>query len=505
MQDKKIVNALDKLLGDVSNFYYKKVHPLSEFLHNNTAPSGSGRFNLGTISEVIHKLEEDLRELKACSLDIKKNQDTTPKIMMLEDYALSLTMSIKLKRRANVKFSSEGDYLIGLEAESMPDSITQYLEAVKSIKEDYPRNFDYTSLLIDCVLNALGYDGLSESLIIAQRLRKTHIGKLFQEYSNLLKKHLSKGTPLGDFIGVKELKEREVPLIERIFSSIPEENKLRKGKGYKNLIKMLKRESNWANPETLTKLVVANRHYERINSVLENYNSLSYDLYNKQFEIYKGKDIRMRGIRGYSKQKKELKNMFKRFSEGMTIPHIVLKGPPGTGKTSIVLANTKYNKNIKFVFTDGYEIKEVPKVLYYLSRFKDKKFIVFIDDTEYDESNNKKTWDYLRQIIEGTSKFPEGIRLVISTNNWEKFPLSFKSRFGNVTEMGYPNPRTQKSIAKYHKKFYNVGEDITQIIGEAKKIAEKEPISGRTIEQVCKSWGLYNPETEIINKNSDGG
>ncbi|MBW2969453.1 DUF815 domain-containing protein, partial [Candidatus Woesearchaeota archaeon] len=276
-------------------------------------------------------------------------------------------------------------------------------------------------------------------------------------------------------------------------------------KGYNKLVALFKKTKDWSEKSFIEKL---EREYEKFlkeNSDLENYNSLSilWDRHARDiiFNYYSIKSIRFSDIKGYSQQKKEFKTQINRFSEGKPINHIVLTGPPGTGKTSLVLAAANSYKRIKFLFLDYLLSQEdqkgkLPKVLAKLESYKHNCF-VYADDKKYEDLS--KIWDQIRSLLEGTKTFSHNIKLLLSTNHWNDFPLSFRTRFGTRIDLSYPDSKTQKTIAKHHKNKYDVGENISSILEEAAKISE-DNISGRTIEKVCEKWGIYSSK-KSENKN----
>lgn len=492
--DSDIQKAVKLFFTDINEFYYKELEPITSFLRSNGIHTSSMHgndepFQPDNLAALVIGLEEQIKQLNDAIFFLKKKTDSVKSINTLKDYATSLTTPIFIPNDVMIKY--EYDEGIKLEENEVLDSISKYFRFIKRIKKDWPADYSYQTALIDSIVKYMKEEKKS-FFFIAQKFRKYDIGTLFIEYSLLLKKHLSPGTELGKYISnMSTLKERKIPTLKEVFKNNTNKIKLSKGKGYKNIVNLVRKESNWESKDFINQLYSAYANYEKENSNIEKYNTLLvFWHWDAVFSYHPIKQIRFSGIRGYSQQKKDFKTQIERFSNGKLINHIAVIGPPGTGKTSLVLAATNSYKNVKFLFLDELlsrqDMENLPKILNELTDYN-KKFFVYADDTKYEDAT--KIWDQIRSIIEGTKDFSPNIRLLLSTNNWDNFPLSFQTRFGTQIKMNYPDTRIQKSIAAYHKQKYNVGENIPQILEEARK--DTDNISGRTIEKVCVEWGLY--------------
>ena len=503
-----IQKALQALFIDSNEFYYQKIEPISGFLKQNNHRSDvfhswKNQFHHENLGALVIGLENEVRFLNNIVSSLKKNPDSLKNKETLRDFSDILVNPTSIRKDLRVMFDNdEGIYI---DEKTNNDNITRYLIFVDKAKKETPSNYSYQTVLTATMIDKFNSREDPDNFFpIHQKFREFDIGKLFIQYHSLLKKHLSPKKRLGKFVNnLSSLKQRKIPTLKQAFKENINQIQLSKGKGYKKLINQPKKISDWGTKDFVNKFNLLRNQYFKENSALENFNILSvlWDYNQIYFSQYNIKKIHFSDIKGYTQQKKEFKEQVKRFSNKKLINHIVLTGPPGTGKTSLVLAAANSYKKVKFLFldkllSDSLQVEKLPKILSSLEEY-DNQFFVYADDKKYDDLST--IWDSIRSLIEGTQYFSHNIKLLLSTNHWDKFPLSFRTRFGTVIDMSLPDKRVQKSIAKYYKNKYSVDESITDILEEAEKSSQGS-ISGRTIEKVCEKWGLYTPE--ILTKKA---
>lgn len=502
--------AAKSFFDDVTTFYYHELEPVIanqpiDQIAKKKANSIPSRFNSSDLGDLVAKLDVETRTLIGCLDDLKQDPDSRRAIELLRTFAHVCYRPTEIRYSPHVEDTYIETLIARYDNTHELDCVSQYLEFVDSAISRFPSSFTYSEALRFSLAESYSHNKAynPERFPATQAFRKGDIGRAFQKYFGVLLTHLGPDSTLGKAVSNKsKLSVRKIPTLRQAFRENKSTCKSPKGKGYAELDKILISSPDWDAEEFHEQMSPAYRRYQLANSNVNKANTLLVEIIGGPaivFEKHNPKPIRFSGLRGYTQQKKEFRAEINRLRKGLPSNHIVLSGPPGTGKTSLVLAAANAYAGMKFIFLDNMlndnsQIKRIPVLLNLLSEHN-HKFLVYADDTKYDDSS--KTWDHVRSLIEGTSEFNPNVRLVFSTNYWNEFPLAFKSRFGKVIEFPYPDSATLRSIAEHHKTKYGVGEDIEFILDEAKKRSE-EGISGRSIEQVCARHGIYSVEPKII-------
>lgn len=127
--------------------------------------------------------------------------------------------------------------------------------------------------------------------------------------------------------------------------------------------------------------------------------------------------IRLDDLIGYAHQKKLLTGNTTAFVDGKPANNVLLVGARGTGKSSGVkaLVNEYYAQGLRLVQITKPQLKTLPDLMETLRRFMSKRFIIFIDDLSFEESEAE--YKHLKSAIEGgVESRPENV-LIYATSN----------------------------------------------------------------------------------------
>ncbi|MCR5834163.1 MAG: ATP-binding protein [Selenomonadaceae bacterium] len=127
--------------------------------------------------------------------------------------------------------------------------------------------------------------------------------------------------------------------------------------------------------------------------------------------------IRLDDLIGYVHQKELLTGNTSAFVDGKPANNVLLVGARGTGKSSGVkaLVNEYYAKGLRLVQITKPQLKSLPELMETLRRFMSKKFIIFLDDLSFEESDAE--YKYLKSAIEGgVESRPQNV-LIYATSN----------------------------------------------------------------------------------------
>ena len=120
---------------------------------------------------------------------------------------------------------------------------------------------------------------------------------------------------------------------------------------------------------------------------------------------------------GYAHQKELLTSNTTAFVNGKPANNVLLVGARGTGKSSSVkaLVNEYYSSGLRLVQITKPQLKNLPEIMEALRQFMSKRFIIFMDDLSFEESETE--YKYLKSAIEGgVESRPENV-LIYATSN----------------------------------------------------------------------------------------
>lgn len=127
--------------------------------------------------------------------------------------------------------------------------------------------------------------------------------------------------------------------------------------------------------------------------------------------------IFLENLIGYAHQKELLTKNTKAFLEKKPANNVLLVGARGTGKSSGVkaLVNEYYSEGLRLLQITKPQLKNLPEIMDALRKFAGRKFIIFLDDLSFEESEAE--YKYLKSSIEGgVESRPENV-LIYATSN----------------------------------------------------------------------------------------
>ena len=127
--------------------------------------------------------------------------------------------------------------------------------------------------------------------------------------------------------------------------------------------------------------------------------------------------ILLEDLIGYAYQKELLTKNTIAFLENKPANNVLLVGARGTGKSSGVkaLVNEYYTRGLRLVQITKPQLKNLPEIMDSLRKFASKRFIIFLDDLSFEESESE--YKYLKSSIEGgVESRPENVLLYATSN-----------------------------------------------------------------------------------------
>ena len=127
--------------------------------------------------------------------------------------------------------------------------------------------------------------------------------------------------------------------------------------------------------------------------------------------------IRLEDLIGYQHQKELLTKNTNAFIERKPANNVLLVGARGTGKSSSVkaLVDENYSRGLRLVQITKPQLKFLPQLMETLRNFSGKRFIIFLDDLSFEESESE--YKYLKSSIEGgVESLPQNV-LIYATSN----------------------------------------------------------------------------------------
>ena len=184
-----------------------------------------------------------------------------------------------------------------------------------------------------------------------------------------------------------------------------------KNEAYNELIRRLER-VNDASEITYTFI----EHYKRYGyGDIATYRAFRWD--GKLIGVRHFEKIQLNDLIGYAHQKELLTGNTSAFVSGKPANNVLLVGARGTGKSSSVkaLVNEYYSKGLRLLQITKPQLKFLPEIMDALRKFLSKRFIIFLDDLSFDESETE--YKYLKSAIEGgVESRPENV-LIYATSN----------------------------------------------------------------------------------------
>jgi len=157
--------------------------------------------------------------------------------------------------------------------------------------------------------------------------------------------------------------------------------------------------------------------------------------------------IRLNDLIGYAHQKELLTGNTTAFVDGKPANNVLLVGARGTGKSSSVkaLVNEYYSKRLRLLQITKPQLKFLPEIMEALRKFLSKRFIIFLDDLSFDESETE--YKYLKSAIEGgVESRPENVLIYATSNRRHLIRETWRDRSDEQEEL-YREDSTNETIS----------------------------------------------------------
>ena len=157
--------------------------------------------------------------------------------------------------------------------------------------------------------------------------------------------------------------------------------------------------------------------------------------------------IRLNDLIGYAHQKELLTGNTTAFVDGKPANNVLLVGARGTGKSSSVkaLVNEYYSKGLRLLQITKPQLKFLPEIMEALRKFLSKRFIIFLDDLSFDESETE--YKYLKSAIEGgVESRPENVLIYATSNRRHLIRETWRDRSDEQEEL-YREDSTNETIS----------------------------------------------------------
>ncbi len=157
--------------------------------------------------------------------------------------------------------------------------------------------------------------------------------------------------------------------------------------------------------------------------------------------------IKMSDLIGYDRQKQTLIDNTIAFIKNKPANNVLLVGARGTGKSSGVkaLINEYYEKGLRLLQITREQIKLLPDIMEHLRQLAGYKFIVFLDDLSFNETETE--YKYLKSVIEGgISSIPSNVVLYATSNRRHLIKETWNDREDTQDEL-YRNDSVNESIS----------------------------------------------------------
>ena len=146
--------------------------------------------------------------------------------------------------------------------------------------------------------------------------------------------------------------------------------------------------------------------------------------------------ILLNDLIGYAHQKELLTGNTTAFVDGKPANNVLLVGARGTGKSASVkaLVNEYYPKGLRLIQITKPQLKSLPEIMDALRKFLSKRFIIFLDDLSFDESETE--YKYLKSAIEGgVESRPENVLIYATSNRRHLIRETWRDRSEELEEV----------------------------------------------------------------------
>lgn len=168
---------------------------------------------------------------------------------------------------------------------------------------------------------------------------------------------------------------------------------------------------------------------------------------NKLIGVRHFETIKFADLIGYAHQKELLIGNTTAFVKSKPANNVLLVGARGTGKSSSVkaLVNEFYSSGLRLVQITKPQLKFLPEIMENLRKFMNKRFIIFMDDLSFDESETE--YKYLKSAIEGgVESRPENVLIYATSNRRHLIRETWRDRSEEHEEI-YRDDSTNETIS----------------------------------------------------------
>lgn len=196
---------------------------------------------------------------------------------------------------------------------------------------------------------------------------------------------------------------------------------------------LMKKLSKRADSKSISKIFI--KHWRKFGyGDIATYRAFRWD--KKLIGVRHFETIRLDDLIGYAQQKKILIDNTTAFVDGKPANNVLLVGARGTGKSSSVkaLVNEFYSSGLRLVQITKPQLKSLPEIMETLRRFMSKRFIIFLDDLSFEESEAE--YKYLKSAIEGgVESRPENVLIYATSNRRHLIRETWRDRRDDQDEL----------------------------------------------------------------------
>ena len=164
----------------------------------------------------------------------------------------------------------------------------------------------------------------------------------------------------------------------------------------------------------------------KLNYLLKNNIAFIWDLKKSKFKIInKIKSLDLNLLIGINKQKKTIFDNTLNFVKGNYTNNALLWGARGNGKSTLIKSifneiSNNYN-NLKLIQLNKNDIADIEKIYSMLAKYKNYRFIIFIDDLSFEEIDSD--YKIVKSVLDGSLQYqPENIVLYATSNRRHLMP-----------------------------------------------------------------------------------
>jgi len=258
-----------------------------------------------------------------------------------------------------------------------------------------------------------------------------HGGKIGESLREVFKHDIEILLPIfrGELLGDLNILDIYKPTVEN------------KNESFNELIRRLERVNDAAE---ITYTFI--EHYKRYGyGDIATYRAFRWD--DKLIGVRHFEKIRLSDLIGYAHQKELLTGNTTAFVDGKPANNVLLVGARGTGKSSSVkaLVNEYYSKGLRLLQITKPQLKFLPEIMEALRKFLSKRFIIFLDDLSFDESETE--YKYLKSAIEGgVESRPENVLIYATSNRRHLIRETWRDRSDEQEEL-YREDSTNETIS----------------------------------------------------------